>query len=99
MKEIKKVRSIPKYFCYVIGNTAEALSCCNSRSDGNMLRVWFSCSSFVPNEHGVKMTAPLEVCTKDEQRAIVRFLVSRGMKGAEVHRQLAAKYGQNCLPQ
>jgi hypothetical protein len=27
------------------------------------------------------------------------FLLSEGMKGGDIHRQLAAKYGQNCLPQ
>jgi hypothetical protein len=72
---------------------------CSSRFDGNMLRVRFSCSPFVPSEHGVKMTAPIEDCIKDKQHAIIRFLVSKGMKGAEIHRQLAAKYGENCLPQ
>jgi hypothetical protein len=63
-----------------------------------MLRVWFSCP-FVPSEHDVKITAPQEICTKDKQHAVVRFLVSEGMKEAEIHRQMAAKYGQNCLPQ
>jgi hypothetical protein len=58
-----------------------------------MLRVWFS--SFVPSEHGVEMTAPLQVCTKDRQQTIVRLLGSERMKGAETHRQLAAIYGQN----
>jgi hypothetical protein len=37
-----------------------------------MLRVWFSCP-FVPSEHGVKMFAPLEVCTKDKQHETERF--------------------------
>jgi hypothetical protein len=45
------------------------------------------------------MNAVLEVCTKDKQHVVVGFLVSEGMKGAEIHRQLAAKFGQNCLPQ
>jgi hypothetical protein len=63
-----------------------------------MLLVWFSYSLFVPREHGIKMTASLEVCTKDKQHAIVCFLVSEGMKVAEIRQQLAAKYGQNCLP-
>jgi hypothetical protein len=38
-----------------------------------MLRVWFGCSPFVPSEHGIKVTAPLEVYTKDKQHAIVRL--------------------------
>jgi hypothetical protein len=66
-KEIKKVRAILEYFRRMIGNTAEAWSCCSLRSDGDMLRVWFSCSSYVPCEHGVKMAAPIEFCTKDKQ--------------------------------
>jgi hypothetical protein len=32
----------------------------------DMLRVWFICSPFVPNECVVKMVPTLEVCTKDE---------------------------------
>jgi hypothetical protein len=53
---------------------------------------------FLPSEHGVKMTAPLYICTRDKQHAVVLFLASEGMKGAEIHQQLALKYGQNCLP-
>jgi hypothetical protein len=68
-RRIKKVRTILEYFCCMIGSTAEAWSCCSSRSDGDMLRVWFSCP-FVPNECGVKMVATLEVCTKDEHPAL-----------------------------
>jgi hypothetical protein len=64
-----------------------------------MLRVWFSCSPFVPSEHGATTIAPLEICTKDKQHAVERFLVSEGMKGAEIHRQLADEYRQNCLAQ
>jgi hypothetical protein len=64
-----------------------------------MLRVWFSCTPFVPSEHGVKMVATVEVCTKDKQYAKVRFFVSEGRKGTEIHQQLSAKYGQNRLPQ
>jgi hypothetical protein len=98
-KGIKRVRAILEYFLCVIGNIAEAWLCCCSRSDGDMLRVWFSRRPFVPSDHGVKVIAPLEFCTKDKQHATVRFFVSEGMSGTEVHRQLAAKYGQNGLPQ
>jgi hypothetical protein len=101
--DINKIPSSKRYssaviWC-VIGNTAETWSCCSSRSDCDMMRVWFSCSPFVPSEQGVKVTVPPEVCTKDKQHALARFLVCEGMKEAEIHRQLAAKYGQNCLPQ
>jgi hypothetical protein len=45
------------------------------------------------------MMAPPEAGTKDKQHAEVHLLVSEGMKGVEIQRQLAAKFGQNCLPQ
>jgi hypothetical protein len=100
-KEIRKAWTIMEYFRCMIGNTAEAWSYCSSRSNGDMLRVRFSYSQFAPSESGVNMAAPLEVCTKDKQRAAMRlrFLASEVMKGAEIHRQLAVKCGQNCLPQ
>jgi hypothetical protein len=90
MKKIRKVRETLEYFRCIIGSTTEACSCWSSRSVTHMLWVWFS--SFVPNEHGVKMVAPLQFCTKDKQHVIVRLLVSEGMKGAEIHRHSAAKY-------
>jgi hypothetical protein len=67
------------------GNNAEAWSYCSSRSDSDMLLVWFSCFPFVPSKHGINMTVPLEVCTKNKQHAMVYSLVSEGMKGAEIH--------------
>jgi hypothetical protein len=45
------------------------------------------------------MTAAFEVCTKDKQHKVVHFFVYEGMIGAEICRELAAEYGQNCLPQ
>jgi hypothetical protein len=72
-KEIKRVRAILEYFHCMIGNTAEALSCCSSRTDSDMLQVWFNCSPFVLSEHCTKMTTPLQVCTKDKQSEIVCF--------------------------
>jgi hypothetical protein len=67
MRGIQNVRAILEYFRCMIGNTAEAWSYCSSRSDSDMLRVWFICSPFVSSECGVKMVATQEVCTKDEQ--------------------------------
>jgi hypothetical protein len=59
-----------------------------------MLRVWFGYIPFVPSERGIKMTAPLDVSTKDKQRAIVcLFLMSEQMKKPEIHRQLFASLG------
>jgi hypothetical protein len=86
LRKIQEVRTILEYFRCMIGDTAEAWSCCSSKSDGYMLWVWFSCP-FVPSKHVVKMTAPLEVCTEDKQHAIMRFfLVSEEIKWAETRR-------------
>lgn len=66
-----KVKFSFKYFRYITVTSAEAWSYCSSMSDGGMLRAWFSCSPFI-GELGVKMAAPLQVCTKDEEGSVVR---------------------------
>jgi hypothetical protein len=63
---IKKVSNVFEYFLCMIGNTAEAWSCCSSRSDSDMLRVWFSCTFFM-GECGVKMAATLEICISNKK--------------------------------
>ena len=45
------------------------------------------------------MAAPLSVCTMEEQRSVIRFLWSKGVPGAEIHRRLSAQYGNSVLPQ
>jgi hypothetical protein len=45
------------------------------------------------------MATPLSVCTKEEQRSVIRFLWSEGVSGAETHRRLSAQYGNSVLPQ
>jgi hypothetical protein len=62
----------------MIGNTAETWSCCSSRSDSDMQHTWFSCNSFLLSEHGVNITAALEVCTMDKQHTVMHLLVSEG---------------------
>jgi len=44
------------------------------------------------------MAAVLAVCTKEEQRAVIRFLCSEGVPGAEIHRRLSTQYGDSALP-
>jgi len=44
------------------------------------------------------MAAPLAVCTKEEQRAVTRFLWSEGVPGAEIHRRLSTQYGDSAVP-
>ena len=45
------------------------------------------------------MAGPLSVCTKEQQRSVIRFLWSEGVSGAEIHRRLSAQYGNSVLPQ
>jgi hypothetical protein len=98
-KKIQKVRAILEYFRCMIGNTAEAWPCCSSRSDGDMLRVWFSCSPFVPSEHGVNDDCSTRGLHQGQANAVLRILMYEGIKRTEIHPQLAAKYVQNFLPQ
>ena len=36
-------------------------------------------------------------CTKEEQSAMIRFLLSEGVSGAEIHRRLLSKYEDSAL--
>jgi hypothetical protein len=81
--ETQKVRAVVEYFLCMIGSTAEAWSYCSSVSDRDLLRVWFSCSPSVLSEHGVKMSAALEVCARDKKHAAVCILVSEGTRGVK----------------
>jgi hypothetical protein len=72
-RKIKKISEMLEYFHCMNDNTAEAWPYCSKRSDDGMLQVWFICSTFVLSEHGIKMTALLEVSTKDKQHAVVHF--------------------------
>jgi len=43
------------------------------------------------------MAAPLAACTKEEQRSVIRFLSSGGVKPIEIHRRMKVQYGDACL--
>ena len=43
------------------------------------------------------MDAPLAQCTREEQRALARFLWLKGSSGAEIHKKLIAQYRDNAL--
>jgi len=43
------------------------------------------------------MTAPLANCTKEEQRSVIRFLRSEGVKAIEIHGRMEVQYGDACL--
>ena len=62
-------------------------------------QVW-SCyvSPFVTTV-SLNMAGPLFVCTKEEQRSVIRFLWSEAVSGAEIHRRLSAQYRNSVLPQ
>jgi hypothetical protein len=43
------------------------------------------------------MAAPLALCSEEEQGAVIRFLWSEGVSGAEIYRRLSAQYGDSAL--
>ena len=45
------------------------------------------------------MNAPLQDCTIEEQRDVVRFLWAERVKSVEIHRRMLAQYGQNTMSQ
>ena len=45
------------------------------------------------------MDAPLQDCTIEEQRGVVRFLWAEGVKSVEIHRRVFAQYGQSTMSQ
>ena len=45
------------------------------------------------------MDAPLQDCTIEEQRGVVRFLWAEGVKSAEIHRRMLAQYRQSTMSQ
>ena len=47
----------------------------------------------------IKMAAPLESCTREEQRSVIPFLRSEGVKHVEIHRRMKVHYGDECLSQ
>ena len=45
------------------------------------------------------MDPPLQDCTIQEQRGVVRFLCAEGVKLVEIHRRMLAQYGQSTMSQ
>ena len=48
---------------------------------------------------GENLDAPLQDCTIEEQRGVVRFLWAEGVKPVEIHRHMLAQYGQSTMSQ
>ena len=47
----------------------------------------------------IKMAVSLKTCTREEQRSVIRFLRSEGVKPIEIHRRMTFKYCDACLSQ
>ena len=45
------------------------------------------------------MDSPLQDCTIEEQRGVVRFFWAEGVKPVEIHRHVLAQYGQSTVSQ
>jgi len=45
------------------------------------------------------MAAPLSTCTVEEQRSIIHFLWSEGVKPSEISRKMKIQYVDSCLSQ
>jgi hypothetical protein len=45
------------------------------------------------------MAAPMSTCTVEEQRSIIRFLWSEGVKLSEIYRRMKVQYGDSSLSQ
>jgi len=45
------------------------------------------------------MDAPLQDCTVEEQRGVVRFLWAEGVKPVEIHRRMLAQYEKSTMSQ
>ena len=43
------------------------------------------------------MAAPLSTCTVEEQRSVICFLWSEGVKPSEIYRRMKVQYGDSCL--
>jgi len=50
-----------------------------------------------PGKQFNKMAVPLQQCTKQKQRSVVRFLFSEGIKPIEILRQVIIQYGDRCM--
>ena len=48
-------------------------------------------------QYQFKMATPLATCTKEEQRSVICFLNSEGLKPIEVRQQMKVQYGDVCL--
>ena len=62
-------------------------------------RLQHSADARTLSHHQYKMAAPLETCTREEQRSVIRFLCSEGVKPIEIYRRMKFQCGDACLSQ
>ena len=62
-------------------------------------QVWCCYVSSIVASLPLIMAALLSVCTKEEQRWVIQFLLSQGVSGATIHQGLLAQYGNSVLPE
>jgi hypothetical protein len=43
------------------------------------------------------MAAPVQACTKQEMRSVIRFINAGGVKLMEIYRKILAKHGTPCI--
>jgi len=51
------------------------------------------------SNEGENIDAPLQDCTIEEKRGVVRFVWAEGAKPVEIHRRMLAQYGQSTMGQ
>jgi len=51
------------------------------------------------SNEGENMDPPLQDCTIEEQRGVVRFVWAEGEKPVEIHRRMLTQYGQSTMSQ
>ena len=64
---------------------------------GHVTKVWDISRHFSQCYGSVNMAAPLPQRTVEQQRAVLRFLLSEGVSGAEIHRRLVSQFKDNAL--
>jgi hypothetical protein len=47
----------------------------------------------------INLDGPLFICTKEEQKVVIRFLWAEGVPGAEMHRRISVQYGNSVVSQ
>jgi len=45
----------------------------------------------------IRWQAPLNTCTKIEQRGVVRFLWAKDMAAKDIHKEMLPMYSEHCL--